>query len=312
MASPEGTNNPTSPYIVVLDRAADTVRALLFDGEARRVEGYSAQLPVRKDAGADCLDEMHRLVRAAGFRVAAVVGRAESEVTAEDRSYWPAFEKTAWFPSLPEGAGAILGSGCLSCERFGLAIGEPGMLGTVTGARPVHLTAGLTCAAIGENRWLLRGEVPEAGAACASLRHEMKGKGSLERYLETAGEDDPELWRIDAVARRFREMFEVLAQTVGSPVEVIACGAALVQSPSLTQRLANAIGVPLTLCTEPEPAMRGAALWALERTGSIAEMGALPASTATVFAPGRTQGPRATVTKIGRRVAYTGTIPNES
>ena len=42
-------------------------------------------MPRRADAAADCLDEMHRLVQAAG--------RAESEVTAEDRKYWPAFEE---------------------------------------------------------------------------------------------------------------------------------------------------------------------------------------------------------------------------
>ncbi len=67
-------------YIVVLDVAADAVRALLFDSEARRVEGYAAQMPRRADAAADCLDEMHRLVvKRPDFASAAVVGRAESE-----------------------------------------------------------------------------------------------------------------------------------------------------------------------------------------------------------------------------------------
>ena len=70
-------SNTADAYIVVLDVEADAVRALLFDSEARRVEGYSAQLQQRADAAADCLDEMHRLVQAAGFRVAAVVGRAK-------------------------------------------------------------------------------------------------------------------------------------------------------------------------------------------------------------------------------------------
>src|SRR5580692_10081931 len=87
-------------YIVVLDVAADAVRALLFDAEARRVEGFAAQLPKRADAAADCLDEMHRLVEAAGFRIAAVVGRSESEVTAEDQKFWPAFAGAKWFEGL--------------------------------------------------------------------------------------------------------------------------------------------------------------------------------------------------------------------
>src|SRR5580692_9992707 len=118
-------------YIVVLDVAADAVRALLFDSEARRVEGYSAQLPRRADAATDCLDEMHRLVQDAGFRVGAVVGRAESDVTAEDRKYWPAFEGSAWFPALPAGAGMMLGSGCVEHSRFALVVGEKSLFGTV-------------------------------------------------------------------------------------------------------------------------------------------------------------------------------------
>ena len=57
------------------------------------------------------------------------------------------------------------------------------------------------------------------------------------------------------------------------------------KSPSLSQRIANALGVPLTWCTEPEPAARGAALWALEKLGAIENLEALPASTGAVFEP---------------------------
>jgi hypothetical protein len=76
-----------------------------------------------------------------------------------------------------------------------------------------------------------------------------------------------------------------LKLAVMEPVEAIACGATLLKSPSWTLRIANALEVPLTLCTEPEPAGRGAALWALERTGAISHLEALPASTAGVVQP---------------------------
>jgi hypothetical protein len=250
-------------YIVVLDVTSDAVRALLFDSEARRVEGYSAQLPRRPDAAADCLDEMHRLAHAAGFRIAAVVGRAETEVTAEDRKFWPAFEGSKWFPALPEGAGAILGSGCVRRERFGLAIGEASLMGTVVDRQ---LTAdGLTCVQIDEKRWLLSGAVPEAGGAYAELKHELKVRGSLEAYLESAAAGDPHLAPLDAIARTFREIYEKLMGAVGKPDEVIASGAVLLKSPAWTHRIAEALGVTITLCTEPEPAGRGSALWALEK-----------------------------------------------
>ena len=273
----------SDPYIVVLDVEIATVRALLFDSEARRVEGYSAQLPQRADAAADCLDEMHRLVQADGFRIAAVVGRAESEVTAEDRKYWPAFEGAAWFPTLPEGAGMMLGSGCVGHRQFGLVVGETSLLGMVV-ERPIAMD-GLTCAQIDGRRWLLSGSVPEAGGAYAAMKRELKVKGSIEGYLETAAPDDPQLAGFSAVERRFREIFERLKLAVMEPVEVIACGATLLKSPSWTLRIAEALGVGLTLCTEPEPSARGAALWALERTGAIEHLEALPASMAGVVRP---------------------------
>jgi sugar (pentulose or hexulose) kinase len=127
--------------------------------------------------------------------------------------------------------------------------------------------------------------VPEAGGAYAALRRELKVKGSIEGYLETAAVDDPHLAGLASVERRFREIFEQLKLAVKEPVEVIASGAALLKSPAWTLRIANALGVPLTLCTEPEPAARGAALWALERTGAITHLEALPASMAAVVRP---------------------------
>ncbi len=72
---------------------------------------------------------------------------------------------------------------------------------------------------------------------------------------------------------------------LGAPEQVIACGAALLKSPALAQRIADAVGVPLMLSTEPEPGARGAALWALERIGAIEHLGALPASMGRVFTP---------------------------
>jgi hypothetical protein len=263
-------------YIVVLDVAADAVRALLFDSEARRVEGYSALLPQRADAAADCLDEMHRLVHAAAFRVAAVVGRAETEVTPEDRKFWPAFESAKWFPALPAGSGAILGSGCVSRERFGLTIDEASMMGTVVD-RPLTID-GLACVQIDEKRWLLSGAVPEAGGAYAALKHELKVRGSIEGYLESAAAGDPHLAPFDAIERTFREIYETLIGAVGKPDDVIASGAVLMKSPAWTHRIAKALGVTMTLCTEPEPAGRGSAMWALEKIGALQTEAEAPAA----------------------------------
>jgi len=168
-------------------------------------------------------------------------------------------------------------------RQFGLVVGEKSLLGMVI-EHPIAIK-GLTCAPIDEKRWLLSGEVAEAGGAYAALKHELKVKGSIEGYLEKAPADDPHLAGIIAVELRLREVFEQLKLAVKEPVAVVACGATLLKSPAWTLRIANALGVELTLCTEPEPAARGAALWALNRIGSIEYLEALPASTGAVVRP---------------------------
>jgi hypothetical protein len=263
-----------NPYIVVLDVAADAVRALLFDSEARRVEGFSAQLPRRVDrAASHCLDEIQRLTDEAGYCVAAIVGCAEE----------PVFKGAAWFPALPEGAGTILGSGGVSRERFVVVMSDGvSMLGTVVEGPVPKIPADLICTPIDDKRFLLAGLVPDAGEVYASLR-KAAGRGGVERFIETALPGAPHLAGVDAVGLKFRSIHDSLSRVVGTPSETVACGSVLLRSGALAQRMAEALGAPLTLCTEPEPAGRGAALWALERIGTIADLKQLAASTGAVY-----------------------------
>src|SRR6185369_13482901 len=76
----------SEPFIVSLDTGSSSVRALLFDNQARQMEGFGAQLPYRiqttPDGGAevdaeelaqlaiDCLDDLHRQVSNAGHKIA--------------------------------------------------------------------------------------------------------------------------------------------------------------------------------------------------------------------------------------------------
>jgi gluconokinase len=77
-------------FVVTLDVGSSSVRALLFDSEARQVEGYGARLPYQPqttpdggveidpeklaDLAIDCLDDLHRQVHSAGLKIAAVGG----------------------------------------------------------------------------------------------------------------------------------------------------------------------------------------------------------------------------------------------
>jgi gluconokinase len=92
LSTSSSTENTSDIFIVSLDVGSSSVRALLFDGEAKQVEGYGARVPYQvattPDGGAqmdggklaelaiDCLDELHRQVKAGGLRIAAVAGSA--------------------------------------------------------------------------------------------------------------------------------------------------------------------------------------------------------------------------------------------
>ncbi len=49
--------------------------------------------------------------------------------------------------------------------------------------------------------------------------------------------------------------------------------------------MADALGRPITMCTETEASCRGAALWALERLRLIDTIAGIPASTGATFEP---------------------------
>lgn len=79
-------------FIVSLDVGSSSVRTLLFDAQARQMEGYGVRLAYRTnrtpdggveidpdhlaDLVVDCLDELHRQVHTAGLRIAAIAGSA--------------------------------------------------------------------------------------------------------------------------------------------------------------------------------------------------------------------------------------------
>jgi hypothetical protein len=164
-----------------------------------------------------------------------------------------------------------------------LAIGDLSILGTVAGSP--RTSEGLTCVQIDEKRWLLSGAVPEAGGAYAALKRGLKVRGSIEGYLECADDDDPHLAPLIGVERRFREIYTLLLKSRAEGDVPPALALPQVKSPAWARRLADALGATLTVCTESEPACRGAALWALERIGAIEDPRALPASMGAVFTP---------------------------
>ena len=456
----------SEPFIVSLDVGSSSVRALLFDVEARQMEGFGAQLTYRihttPDGGAevdpeelaqlaiDCLDELHRQVANAGYRIAAVAGsafwhsflgvgengaptlpilhlldtrcveqvervpnthartgclphssywparllwlaenragemrsttrwlsfpeflfeklfgragasismisatglwnqnsgdydqeslgtlpirreqladpatfdRPETELLPEYKSMWPSYAGAQWFPALGDGACNNLGSGCIDGTRASLMVGTTGAMRLVIEAASIEIPQGLWCYRVDRKRFVIGGALSNGGEVFAWAKRTLQLPEDQEARLEAAepgshmltvlpffsGERTP-YWRADlraaitglsfstepfdimragleAVALGFSEIHRLLASRWEAPAEVIASGGALLRSPGWTQMMADALGRPITACTEPEPSCRGAALWAMERIGLIQNLRALPGSTGAVFEP---------------------------
>jgi gluconokinase len=74
---------------------------------------------------------------------------------------------------------------------------------------------------------------------------------------------------LEAVALRFRNVYELMESSIGLPRDIVASGSALLHSPVWTQMMADTLSHPVIQCIEPEATSRGAALMALERLGVL-------------------------------------------
>ena len=251
----------------------------------------------------------------------ATLDQSESELLPEYRALWPEFAKARWFPALGDGACNNLGSGCVSTDRASLMVGTTGAMRLVSDAPQAKVSPGLWRYRVDKTRFVTGGALSNGGDVYAWMKRNLALPKDVEARLETAspgthgltmlpffsGERTP-YWRADlrasitglsastdafdilraaleSIALRFREIYCLLAGPWGPPEEVIASGGALLHSPAWTQMMADALGRPVTICTETEASCRGAALWALERLGIIDGLDALPASTGAVFTP---------------------------
>jgi gluconokinase len=264
-----------------------------------------AALPIRRDQLAD----------------PASLDQSENELRPEYRALWPEFAKARWFPALGDGACNNLGSGCVSTDRAALMVGTTGAMRLVSDSPHLKVSPGLWRYRVDQSRFVTGGALSNGGDVYAWMKRTLALPKDIEARLEHAapgshgltmlpffsGERTP-YWRADlrasitglsastdafdiahaaleSIALRFRGIYCLLAGSWGAPSEVIASGGALLHSPAWTQMMADALGRPVTICTETEASCRGAALWALERLGLIDGIDALPASTGAVFTP---------------------------
>jgi gluconokinase len=236
---------------------------------------------------------------------------------------WPLFDGVPWFPAIGDGAANNVGSGAITRDRFALMVGTTGAMRCVIEAPSIEIPAGLWCYRIDRQRFVVGGALSDGGKVFEWMTERLAGLEpgeALERELAKqvpgahgltflplfAGERSPnwnanaraaitgiglhtrpiDLLRaaLEAVALRFRLIYDILRDRAGSPAEVIATGGALLRSPSWTQMMADALGRPVVSCLESETSSRGAAMLALERLGA-ARLEDFPTQLGITFLP---------------------------
>jgi gluconokinase len=81
---------------------------------------------------------------------------------------------------------------------------------------------------------------------------------------------------MEGIALRFALVADSLREKFPGAREIIASGGAIGASRTWARMIADAIGQPITLCTESEASSRGAALLALRAAGLIADENDFP------------------------------------
>lgn len=217
-------------------------------------------------------------------------------------------------PALGDGAAANIGAGCTDATRIAVTIGTTGAMRIATPAPPRDLPESLWCYRVDGRRALIGGATTEGGNVVAWLQRSLRlpdladvdaGIGSLRPdghgltvLPMFAGERSPgfsdaatatvhgltlsttpaEIYQatLEAIAYRLAMICDHVRGVCAEAPELVASGGALAASPAWRQMVADAAGLPLRVCEEPEATARGAAVVALERFGHIADVGALP------------------------------------
>jgi gluconokinase len=220
---------------------------------------------------------------------------------------WPALRDVPWFPAAGDGACSNVGSGCTRNDRLALMVGTSGAMRVLWKADSVEIPNGPWCYRAGEKRFVMGGALSDGGNLVEWLRNTLRlpEPEETEELLAgmepdshgitflplLAGERGPgwadeangtisglsmsntpvEILRaaMEAVALRFALIAEIIEAASPGEKEVVATGGGLLQSPTWTGIMADALGKTITASGVQEASSRGAALLALEKLGTL-------------------------------------------
>ncbi len=224
---------------------------------------------------------------------------------------WPQLKTVKWYLAVGDGASGNLGGGCFSPERLAIMVGTSGAMRVCVKADKLPIPAGLFCYRADGSRLIMGGSLSEGGNVFAWLRQTLQLPNLFSEEAElqkmqpdghgltilpfVAGERAPgwagnarfaingislntspvEIVRaaLESIAYRFGLIHELLQPAVPKASEIIASGAALLNSPAWLQIMADVLNRPVKASGENETSSRGAALLVLEQMGAFGDKG---------------------------------------
>jgi gluconokinase len=246
---------------------------------------------------------------------------------------WPVLAAVPWFPALGDGACANVGGGAIGPNRLALTLGTSGAMRMMTPEVGLPLPERLWMYRLDRERGVLGGALSNGGNVVAWLRR-LLGTGVSADVWHDAGKLAPDAhgltmlpfiagerapsWNahahgviagltlatkeagllragMEAVAYRFALIYEALAPFAAAGHEIVAGGAAILNSPVWLQIVADVLDHDvLAPPPDEEASARGAALAALVAVGALANLGAAPdpIAEADVYSPDRARHAR--------------------
>ncbi len=236
---------------------------------------------------------------------------------------WPELREIPWLPAIGDGASSNLGSGCANQDRIAINLGTSGAIRVLWEADSVDIPDELWCYRLDRKRFVMGGAFSDGGDAFAwvhktlRLENEVEIEAELARrtpdchgltFLPFLAGERSTGWRPEAratlhglsitttpldvlqaamegVALRFALVADLLRAKFPDAREIIASGGAIGASRTWARMIADAIGQPITLCTETEASSRGAALLALHAAGIIADEAVVPTLSGETIEP---------------------------
>ena len=233
------------------------------------------------------------------------VGEASVGLASGYRKRWPALKDVPFLPTLGDGVGSSIGSGCTSRDRIALAMGTSGAMRVTLESTPPKLPPGLWSYRVDRRRCLLGGAVSNGTNVLDWVRQTLNlpGPEVVEATLAQlppashglrvlpllAGERSPGWaddataafaglrWStgpmqilqaaLEAVAYRFALIHRSLAGQVPAKHTIVASGKGFTESPTWVQIMADVLGQPVVVSEQKSATARGIALVAFDALG---------------------------------------------